>query len=210
MAAQNKQTHFFHGTNKFPRKTQRTVHLLQIIFNFLFCPVLINYSTEMFSKFFHLPSPICVQLPFPLYRPGAWSLLGMVQNTPTCTLSKLYAVLLSVRGPASFSLNSDRLGLGFRSDVFWLWPRTPAPLFLHFTAGWSISWLMTQQMFAGQRGNLFPFSWPLRQRCQEHSHMDRRTMSRFCSIITKSYLGKQFHWVSSVLTAFKLSSHFLM
>lgn len=61
IAAQNKQTHFFHGTNKFP-ETQRAVHLLQIIFNFLFCPVPVRYSTEIFAKFFHLPPPICIQL----------------------------------------------------------------------------------------------------------------------------------------------------
>lgn len=210
MAAQNKQTHFFHGTNKFPWNTQRTVHLLQIIFNFLFCPVPIRYSTEIFSKFFHLPPPICIQLPCSLYRPGAWSLLSMVQNTPTCTLSKLYVVLLSVRGCASFSLCSGGVGLGFWFDVFWLWPGTPAPLSLslRFSAGWSISWLMTQQMFTGQRGNLFPFSWPLQQWCREYLHMGRRTTTHLSSIITKSYLGKQFHWVSSVLIAFKMTSHF--
>lgn len=67
MAAQNKQTRFFHGTNKFSWKTHRAVHLLQIIFNFLACPVPIRYSTEIDSKFFHLPPPICTQLPPSLY-----------------------------------------------------------------------------------------------------------------------------------------------
>lgn len=206
MAAQNKQTHFFHGTNKFPWKTQRTVHLLRIIFNFLFCPVPIRYSTEIFSKFFHLPPPICIQLPRSLYRPGAWSLLSMVQNTPTCTLSKLYVVLLSVKGCASFSLRSGGVGLGLMSSGS---GQEHLHLSLHFSAGWSISWLMTQQMFTGQRGNLFPFSWPLQQWCREYLHMDRRTTTtHLSSIITKSYLGKQFHWVSSVLIVFQMTSHF--
>lgn len=61
---QNKQTHFFHSPNKFPQKTQRTIHLLPIIFNFPFCPIPIRYSTEIFVKFFHLPPPICIQLPY--------------------------------------------------------------------------------------------------------------------------------------------------
>lgn len=39
------------------------VHLLRIIFNFLFCLIPISYSTEIFAKFFHLPPPICIQLP---------------------------------------------------------------------------------------------------------------------------------------------------
>lgn len=43
-------------------ETQRAVHLLPIIFNFLFCPVPVRYSTEIFAKFFHLPPPICIQL----------------------------------------------------------------------------------------------------------------------------------------------------
>lgn len=65
MAMQNKQTHFFHGPNKFPWKTQRTVHLLPIIFNFPFCPTLIRYSAEIFV---HLPPPICIQLLYPRTR----------------------------------------------------------------------------------------------------------------------------------------------
>lgn len=144
MAAQNKQTHFFHGTNKFPWKTQRTVHLLQIIFNFLFCPVPIRYSTEIFSKFFHLPPPICIQLPFSLYRAGAWSLLSMVQNTPTCTLSKLYACFIIC----------ERLWV-IQLVLWWIWPGllvwcllalarntcTSSALSLFLFPSWSISWL---------------------------------------------------------------------
>lgn len=128
MAAQNKQTHFFHGTNKFPSKTQRTVHLLRIIFNFLFCPVPIRYSMEIFSKFFHLPPPICIQLPRSLYRPGAWSLLSMVQNTPNLYLKQTLCCFIICERLCVIQLVCGWGWPGF--DVFWLWPGTPAPLSL--------------------------------------------------------------------------------
>lgn len=142
MAAQNKQTHFFHGTNKFPWKTQRTVHLLRIIFNFPFCPVPIMYSTEIFSKFFHLPPPICIQLPFSPYRADAWSLLSIEQTPPSRTLSKLYACFIICEGQWVI-----------QPVLWWIWCgllvwcllaltrntcTSPPPLSL---AGWSISWL---------------------------------------------------------------------
>lgn len=86
--------------------------------------------------------------------------------------------------------------------------RNTCTSFLRFSAGWSISWLTTQQMFTGQPGNLFPFPWPLRQRCREDLHTGRRTTTHSSSITTKSHLGRQFQRVSSELTAFKMTSHF--
>lgn len=89
----------------------------------------------------------------------------------------------------------------FWFDVFWLWPGTPAAL--RGSAGWSISWLMTQQMFAAQPVKRFPFSWPP---CQECARTDGKTRTRSSSIITKSYSGKQFQRAPSVLTAFLTTS----
>lgn len=182
-------------------ETQRAAHLLQIIFNFLFCPVPVRYSTEIFAKFFHLPPPICIQLRPPPHRPGAGSLLRTVQTAPTCTLSKLCVVLLSVRGRASLRPRSGGFGPALWVDVFWPWLGTPAVL--RCSAGWSISWLMTQQMFVARPVKRFPFPWPL---CQERARTGGKTRTRSSSIITKSYPGKQFQRAPSVLTAFVTTS----
>lgn len=88
-------------------ETQRAVHLFQIIFNFLFCPVPVRYSTEIFAKFFHLPPPICIQL----HPPGAGSLLTTGQTAPICTLSKLCICFIICEGPCVI-----------QAALWWFWP----------------------------------------------------------------------------------------
>lgn len=87
-------------------------------------------------------------------------------------------------------------------DVFWPRPGTPAAL--RCSVGWSISWLMTQQMFVGPgRWNGSRSHGPP---CQERTRADGKTRTRLSSIITKSYPGKQFQRAPSVLTAFGTTS----
>lgn len=102
------------------------VHLLRIIFNFLFCLIPISYSTEIFAKFFHLPPPICIQLPcsqtgFSFFSP---LLLSRVQNIPTCTLKQMLCVfyyLLDSMSHSSSIACAEILGGQSDFDVFWLW-----------------------------------------------------------------------------------------
>lgn len=78
------------------------VHLLRIIFNFLFCLVPISYSTEIFAKFFHLPPPICIQL---LYSQIELVFLSPKRSTKYPHLylkANVMCVLLSVRLYESF------------------------------------------------------------------------------------------------------------
>lgn len=182
-------------------ETQRAVHLLQIIFNFLFCPVPVRYSTEIFAKFFHLP-PICIQLwspPAPARcrlspKDGAIRPHLYLKQTVDC-------FFLCVRGRASFRPRSGGFGPALRVDVSWPRPGTPAAL--HCSAGWSISWLMTQQMFVARPVKRFPFPWPP---CQECARTDGKTRTRSSSIIPKSYPGKQLQRAPSVLSAFVTTS----
>lgn len=84
------------------------VHLLRIIFNFLFCLIPISYSTEIFAKFFHLPPPICIQLPCSQTGLGFSPPLSPQQSTKYPHLylkANVMCVLLSVRLYESFQLN---------------------------------------------------------------------------------------------------------
>lgn len=78
------------------------VHLLRIIFNFLFCLIPISYSTEIFAKFFHLPLPICIQLPYSQIERGFVSPMHGTKYPHLYPKANVMCVLLSARPYESF------------------------------------------------------------------------------------------------------------
>lgn len=161
-------------------ETQRAVHLLPIIFNFLFCPVPVRYSTEIFAKFFHLPPPICIQLCPPTAPPPpctAQCLLSPEEGAkqPHLYLKQTLGGFIICERPcvigAALWWILARL---FWFDVFWLWSGTPAALCS--SPGWSISWLMTQQMFAARPGRRFPVLMAAAPRVCAHGREDKDTL----------------------------------
>lgn len=122
-------------------------------------------------------------------------------NRPHLYLKLTVHCFIICKGPCVIRPRSAGFGPALWVDVFWPQPGTPAAL--RCSAGWSISWLMTQQMFVARPVKQFPFPWPP---CQERTRTGGKTRTRSSSIITKSYPGKQFQRAPSVLTAFVTTS----